>query len=81
MNFLWFCLIGLCAGWLAGQFVKGGGQGLVMNLIIGVVGAILGGWIFGLLGITAGGLLGALVCATVGAVVLLLIVGAIKKKA
>jgi uncharacterized membrane protein YeaQ/YmgE (transglycosylase-associated protein family) len=81
MSFVWFCLIGLCAGWLAGQFVKGGGQGLVVNLIVGVVGAILGGLIFNLLGIQASSLLGALVCATVGAVVLLLIVGALKKKA
>jgi uncharacterized membrane protein YeaQ/YmgE (transglycosylase-associated protein family) len=80
MDFVWFCLIGLCAGWLAGQFVKGGGQSLIVDLVIGVVGAILGGFIFGLLGIQAVGMLGALVCATVGAVVLLLIVRAVRKK-
>ena len=43
VSFLWFLLIGLCAGWLAGQFFKGSGFGLVGNLIVGVIGAILGG--------------------------------------
>lgn len=79
MSFLWFCLIGLCAGWLAGQLVKGGGYGLVGDLVVGVIGAILGGFLFGLVGLQAVGMLGALICATVGAVVLLLIVRAIKK--
>lgn len=79
MSFLWFCLIGLCAGWLAGQLVKGGGFGLVGDLVVGVIGAILGGFLFGLVGLQAVGMLGALICATVGAVVLLLIVRAIKK--
>lgn len=80
MSFLWFCLIGVCAGWLAGQFVKGGGFGLVGDLIVGVIGSILGGFLFGLLGIQSVGLLGALVCATIGAVVLLVVLRAIKKK-
>ncbi len=79
MSLVWFCLIGLCAGWLAGQFMKGGGFGLVGNLIIGVIGAILGGFVFGLLGLSAVGLLGQLVMATVGAVLLLVILRAIKK--
>ena len=59
MEFLWFALIGLCAGWLAGQIMKGGGFGLVGDLIIGVIGAILGGWLFGLLQIKAIGLVGS----------------------
>jgi uncharacterized membrane protein YeaQ/YmgE (transglycosylase-associated protein family) len=71
MAFVWFVLIGLAAGWLASQIMKGGGSGLVVDLIIGVIGAILGGFVFGLLGITAGGLIGRLVVATVGAVLLL----------
>ena len=79
MNFVWFILIGLCAGWLAGQFVKGGGFGLVGDLVVGVIGALLGGFLFGLLGLTAAGLLGSLVTATVGAVVLLVIVRALKR--
>ena len=79
MEFVWFLLIGLCAGWLAGQFVKGGGFGLVGDLVVGVIGALLGGFLFQLLGITAGGLLGALATATVGAVVLLVVVRALKR--
>lgn len=81
MEIVWFCLIGICAGWLAGQLVKGGGFGLVGDLIVGVIGAVLGGYLFGLLGIGGGGLIGALVTATVGAIVLLVILRAIKRKA
>jgi uncharacterized membrane protein YeaQ/YmgE (transglycosylase-associated protein family) len=79
MNIVWFLLIGLAAGWLAGQLMKGGGFGLVGDLIVGVIGALLGGFLFGLLGISAGGLLGALITATVGAVVLILLLRVIKR--
>ncbi len=79
MDFLWFLLIGLVAGWLAGQLTKGGGFGVVGDLIVGVIGALLGGWLFGLLGIPAGGLLGALITATVGAVVLVLLLRLIRR--
>lgn len=71
MNIVWFCLIGICAGWLAGQIMKGGGFGLVADLIIGIIGALLGGFVFGLLGLQANGLIGSLVTATVGAILLL----------
>jgi uncharacterized membrane protein YeaQ/YmgE (transglycosylase-associated protein family) len=72
MNFLWYILIGLCAGWLAGQLVKGGGFGVVGDIVVGVIGAVLGGYLFSLLGVsTGGGLLGSLIVATIGAVVLL----------
>ena len=71
MHFLWFILIGIAAGWLAGQIMKGGGFGLIGDLIVGVIGALLGGLLFGLLGIAATGLLGSLITATVGAVVLI----------
>lgn len=79
MDFLWFLLIGLAAGWLAGQIMKGGGSGLVGDLIVGVIGAILGGALFGLLGLHAGNLIGSLVTATVGAVVLIYLLRAIKR--
>jgi uncharacterized membrane protein YeaQ/YmgE (transglycosylase-associated protein family) len=79
MQFVWFVLIGIAAGWLAGQFMKGGGYGLVGDLIVGVIGALLGGFLLGLLGISAGGLLGSLVTATVGAVVLIALLRAIKR--
>jgi uncharacterized membrane protein YeaQ/YmgE (transglycosylase-associated protein family) len=72
MNFLWYALIGLCAGWLAGQLVKGGGFGIVGDIIVGVIGSVLGGYLFSLLGVSAGtGLLGSLAVATIGAIVLL----------
>ncbi len=72
MDFIWFILIGLAAGWLAGQLVKGGGFGLVGDIVVGVVGALLGGFLFSTFGVsTGGGLLGSLIVATIGAVVLL----------
>ncbi len=80
MNWLWFILIGLAAGFLAGTVVKGHGFGLLGNLVVGVIGAVLGGFIFGLLGIAATSLLGSLICAFVGAVVLLMLIGFIKRK-
>jgi uncharacterized membrane protein YeaQ/YmgE (transglycosylase-associated protein family) len=79
MEFLWFILIGLCAGWLAGQVMKGSSFGLAGNLVVGVIGAILGGFLFRLLGLAATSLLGSLITATIGAIVLLVLLRAIKK--
>ena len=70
MEFVWFLLIGLAAGWLAGMIMRGGGFGVVGDLVVGVIGAMLGGSLFRALGITAYGRLGELITATVGAVVL-----------
>jgi uncharacterized membrane protein YeaQ/YmgE (transglycosylase-associated protein family) len=81
MEFLWFILIGIVAGWIAGQIMKGGGYGLVGDLIVGVIGALLGGWLFGLAGISAGGLIGQLAVATIGAIVLIFLFRLIKRKA
>lgn len=80
MEFAYFLLIGLVAGWLAGQLMKGSGFGALGNMIVGVIGAILGGWLFGVLGLSSdGSLLGALITAVVGAVVLLFGISLIKK--
>ncbi len=79
MSFVWFLLIGLAAGWLAGQIMKGGGFGLVGDLIVGVIGALLGGFVFGLLGISTNGLLGSLITATVGAILLIVLLRVIKR--
>jgi len=79
MDFLWFILIGLCAGWLASQIMKGGSSGVLQNMIIGVVGAILGGLMFRLIGLAATGLVGSLVTATVGAVVLIALLRALRR--
>lgn len=78
MDFLYFALIGLVAGWLAGMIMKSSG-GLVFDLVVGVIGALLGGWLFGLLGIGFGGLAGAIITATVGACVFLALLRLIRK--
>ena len=76
-----FLVIGGIAGWLAGLILKGGGFGLVGNIVVGILGALLGGWLFKLLKISIGGeWVGPIVTATVGAVVLVFVVGLIKKK-
>src|SRR5512143_3777368 len=79
MQLLWFVLIGIAAGWLAGQIMKGGSFGLLGDLIVGVIGALLGGFLFGVLGIHAYGLLGSLITATVGAVILIVLLRFIKQ--
>jgi uncharacterized membrane protein YeaQ/YmgE (transglycosylase-associated protein family) len=79
MEFLWFALIGIVAGFLAGQVVKGHGFGLVGNLVVGVVGAFLGGFLAQSVGIGASSLFGALAISTVGAIVLLVVVGMLKR--
>jgi uncharacterized membrane protein YeaQ/YmgE (transglycosylase-associated protein family) len=75
-----FLAIGAAAGWLAGQIMKTRKRSLVENMVVGVVGAYLGGFLFELVGLAAYGLIGALIMAVVGAVVLLYIVGMIKRK-
>lgn len=81
MSFVWFLLIGLAAGWLAGQLVKGGGFGLVGDLVVGVIGALIGGALFGVLGLSASGLLGSLITATVGAILLIVILRVLNRAA
>ena len=79
MSFIWFILIGLVAGWLAGQVMKGGGYGVLGDIIVGILGALLGGWLFGMLGIGAGGLIGSLITAFIGACILIWLVRLIKR--
>lgn len=73
-------IIGAVAGWLAGLLMRGGGFGLLGNIVVGIIGAVIGSFLFGLLGITASGLIGSLITAVVGAGVLLFIVGLFAKK-
>ena len=73
-------IVGAIAGWLAGQIVRGFGFGLIWNIIIGVIGAFIGVWLLTKLGfIPFAGFGGSIVNATIGAVVLLLIVGLIRR--
>ncbi len=78
MYIIWFLLIGLIAGWLAGKITKGSGFGVASDIGLGVVGAFVGGFLFRLVGLSAGGTIGTLIMATVGAVVLVYIVRALK---
>lgn len=79
IDLIYYILIGLAAGWLAAQILKERRIGLLGSLVIGVVGAIIGAYIFEFLGISFGGLIGNLVSALVGAIVLLYIIRAIRK--
>ncbi|HPV42651.1 MAG TPA: GlsB/YeaQ/YmgE family stress response membrane protein [Spirochaetota bacterium] len=72
--------IGLVAGWLAGMIWKGGGFGILWNIIIGVAGSFLGGWVFRLIGISYGGIIGSIIAALVGALILLAIVNLIRRR-
>ena len=80
MGFIAWIVVGLIAGWLAGQVMKGGGYGVLVDIILGILGGILGGWIFNALGIwPGGGMLGAIIVAFVGAVILVAISRAVKR--
>jgi uncharacterized membrane protein YeaQ/YmgE (transglycosylase-associated protein family) len=75
-------IIGLIAGWLAGVIVKGFGLGLVGNMVVGVIGAFLAGWLLPTLGLgfsLGNALLTSIVYATIGAVILLLLVGLVRR--
>ncbi len=73
-------LIGALAGWLAGLIMKGKGMGFIVNALVGIVGALVGSYLFSLIGFSVGsGLVGAIITSTAGAIVLLFIVGILRK--
>ena len=77
---LWWIIVGLVAGWLAGKVMKGSGFGILMDIVVGIVGSVIGGWIFGRLGgFPFGGMVGTIVVAFAGAVIFLWLVRLIKK--
>ena len=80
INLMVFIVTGGLAGWLAATLVKGRGFGPVGNIILGVVGSLLGGFLFDFFGIQPGGIPGYLMAAIVGSVSLLVIVGLIKTR-
>ncbi len=74
MDILAFLIVGLIAGWLAGQIVRGHGFGVVGDIIVGIVGAFIGGFLFRAFGVSPEyGLAGSIITALIGAVVLLAI--------
>lgn len=73
-------LVGAVAGWLAGQIMKGYGFGLIGNIVVGVVGAFIAGLIFPAIGVSIGsGIIAAIIHATIGAIILLFLIGLIKR--
>ncbi|KUK95062.1 MAG: Transglycosylase-associated protein [Methanothrix harundinacea] len=82
-GWLWFLIIGIAAGWLAGHITRGEGYGLLGNMVVGVIGAFVGGFVggflFGLVGLSAHGFIGSLIAATVGAVVFLFLLRYLKR--
>jgi uncharacterized membrane protein YeaQ/YmgE (transglycosylase-associated protein family) len=79
LHLIGFLIIGLIAGWVAELIMRGRGAGLLVNLIVGVMGAFMGGRLFSFLGLSVHGLIGCLIAAIIGAVILLFLVGLIKK--
>jgi uncharacterized membrane protein YeaQ/YmgE (transglycosylase-associated protein family) len=74
MYLIWEILIGILAGFLAGKIMRGKGYGVLIDLLLGMVGSVVGGFVFGLLGLYSYGLIGQLVIATAGAVMLIWLV-------
>jgi uncharacterized membrane protein YeaQ/YmgE (transglycosylase-associated protein family) len=78
---IWWIIVGLIAGWAAGKIMKGGGYGVVADIVLGIVGAVVGGWLMGMFGIHAGGTVGTILVAILGAVFLIWLTRLIKKEA
>jgi len=77
-SLIWWLIVGLIAGFLASRVMRGGGYGIVGDIVAGLVGAFIGGWLFGILGIsTGGGLLGSIIVAFIGACIFIALLRAI----
>jgi uncharacterized membrane protein YeaQ/YmgE (transglycosylase-associated protein family) len=72
-------VIGFIAGWLAGKVMKGGGYGVPMDIVLGIVGGMIGRVVFGLLGLSASNVIGFIIVSFVGAVILIWLVRQLKK--
>lgn len=79
LGWLSFLIVGLIAGWVA-EKVMSRSHGLLVNLVVGVIGAYVGAFLFRLLGLSSTGFVGALVVAIIGSVVLLAVVGAVRNR-
>jgi uncharacterized membrane protein YeaQ/YmgE (transglycosylase-associated protein family) len=76
---IWWIAVGLIAGWAAGKIMKGRGYGPVVDILLGIAGGIVGGFLLGLLGIHGEGLIGSILVAIVGAVFLIWLSRKLKK--
>jgi uncharacterized membrane protein YeaQ/YmgE (transglycosylase-associated protein family) len=79
MNVVLFILFGIIAGWVSGRIMKGRGFGLIGNLVVGSIGALIGGFMFNKLNVITSGIFGPLITAIFGAVVLLFVLGGFKR--
>ncbi|MBL7546152.1 MAG: GlsB/YeaQ/YmgE family stress response membrane protein [Bdellovibrionaceae bacterium] len=77
MNVLLFLVVGLFAGWIASSLMKGQGMGLVGNLVVGMVGAFLGGLLFDMVGVVTHGFWSSLGMSVIGAMIFLFLIGLI----
>lgn len=78
-SFVILLLVGALAGWISGLIAKGQGFGLLGNIIVGIIGAFLGGFCFRLVGLAAYGFLAQLICAVLGALLFLWLLRFIRK--
>jgi uncharacterized membrane protein YeaQ/YmgE (transglycosylase-associated protein family) len=75
-----FVVVGVVAGWLAGQVMRGAGFGLVGDLVVGIIGALIAGWLFPRLGVHLGsGIVGAIISSAIGAIVLLAVLRLVRR--
>lgn len=80
-NLVYVLIVGAIAGWIAGEIKRGFGYGLFGNILVGILGAFVGNWLFAQLGVSLGaGLVGVILTAVVGALVLLFVVGLVKRR-
>lgn len=79
MHLIWFLIIGLLAGWIAGHMMRGRGFGMLGDMVVGVIGAWLGGAVLSAFGLYSVGFIGSLVTALIGAVILLALIRVIKQ--
>ena len=77
---IWWIVVGLIAGWAAGRIMKGGGYGMLADILLGIVGGLVGGWVVGLLGFGAGGFIWSVVVAALGAIILIWVTRLIKRE-
>lgn len=76
---IWWIVVGLIAGWAAGRIMKGGGYGMIADIVLGILGGILGGWVVGKLGYGGGGMVWSILVAILGAVILIALTRLIRK--
>jgi uncharacterized membrane protein YeaQ/YmgE (transglycosylase-associated protein family) len=76
---IWWIIVGLVAGWAAGKVMKGSGYGVLMDIVLGIVGAVVGGLLLGIVGVHGEGLIGSIVVAIFGAVFLIWLSRRLKK--